>query len=138
MSQEHEEIDEDELEKFQAELLKYKALITDLRGRLEAVENIVYQKVQKSLAKTVDSKRVIVAKSPIGSEPPTPGKLKIENILGDLDVSLADRLEIIDEDTVKPAVYFHDKDDWVTVNKLLKQYGFNWNSRGKNSAWSRK
>jgi len=47
LSQEHEEIDEDELEKFQAELLKLKALITDLRGRLEAVENMVYKRPLK-------------------------------------------------------------------------------------------
>ena len=131
MNGEDEEFEDETAENFQAQLLKHKALITDLRGRMEALENIVYQKLQESFKKIPSQNYVAKTKAEDHKI------IKLDKILADLDVSLADRLEIVDEDTVKPKVYL-GKEDWVTVNKLLKQYGITWLSRGKGSVWSRK
>lgn len=99
------------------EVARQKADIAKLKSRVDALENIVYQRSQT---------QTTVATS-----------LSVQEILKDLDVALSDRLEVVNENEVKAREYFHNKDDWSTINKLLKQNGFSWVSAGKQSCWRR-
>jgi len=102
------------VEDLYVELARHKAEIAKLTGRVEAVENVVYNRQAKKTQ-----------------------QLPVQEVLKDLDVSLSDRLEVVGENEVRAREYFHDKDDWSTINKVLKQHGFKWVSQGKESCWRR-
>jgi len=102
------------VEDLYVELARHKAEIAKLTGRVEAVENVVYNRQAEKTQ-----------------------QLLVQEVLKDLDVSLRDRLEIVDENEVRAREYFHDKDDWSTINKVMKQHGFKWVSQGKESCWRR-
>jgi len=96
------------------EFARQKADIAKLQSQVAALENIVYNKQAEKTE-----------------------QLTVQEILKDLDVSLSDRLEVVGENEVRAREYFHDKDDWNTINKVLKQHGFKWVSMGKESCWRR-
>ena len=102
------------------EVARQKADIAKLQNQVAALENTVYQKQQEK-----------------GHPPKTTTQLPIQDILKDLDVALSDRLEVVAENEVRAREYLQRKDDWTTVNKLLKQHGFKWVSQGKESCWRR-
>jgi len=102
------------VEDLYVEVARQKADIAKLQSQVAALENIVYNKQAEKTE-----------------------QLTVQEILKDLDVSLSDRLEVVGENEVRAREYFHDKDDWNTINKVLKQNGFKWVSMGKESCWRR-
>jgi len=92
--------------------------IRPLKQRIIAIENIVYKREGRNIQHF-------------------PHHLTVEKILMDLDSSLSSKLQVVDENTIRAREYFHHKNDWSTINKLLKQHGFKWVSMGKQSHWSR-
>lgn len=96
------------------EFARQKADIAKLKSQVAALENIVYSKQKEKIE-----------------------RLPVQKILKDLDVNLSDRLEVVSENEVRAREYFHNKDDWNTINKLLKQHAFKWVSQGKESCWRR-
>lgn len=105
------------IEDLYVEVAKQKAMLAKIYVRLDAIENTVYERSQTQNTVTTN--------------------LSATEILKDLDVSLSDRLEIVNENEVRAREYFHNKDDWSTINKLLKAHGFSWVSAGKQSCWRR-
>jgi len=108
------------------EFARQKADIAKLQSQVAALENIVYQRNVPEGIPVLKYERSGVRE-----------KLSVQEILKDLDVALSDRLEVVGENEVRAREYFHDKDDWSTINKVLKQHGFKWVSQGKESCWRR-
>lgn len=47
-----------------------------------------------------------------------------------------DKLVVAEGDTVRTTKYLHP-DDWNNINNILKEYGFEWVSAGKESRWQK-
>jgi hypothetical protein len=92
------------------EIARQKADIAKLQSQVAAIENIIYK--QKP-------------------------NLSVTEVLADLDSELSSKLVVVSEDEVRATEFFHNKDDWSTINKLLRQNGFTWVSAGKESCWRR-
>ena len=112
------------------EVARQKAQTAQLQSQMAALENIVYKRTTapSPLPRTERTDRFV----PVRTE-----RLAVEAILKDLDVALSDRLAVVNENEVRAREYFSRKDDWSTINKLLKQHGFKWVSQGKQSCWRR-
>jgi phosphopantothenate synthetase len=92
------------------EFARQKADIAKLQSQVAALENILYK--QKP-------------------------KLSVTEVLADLASELSSKLLVVSEDEVRATEFFRNKEDWNTINKLLKQHGFKWVSAGKQSCWRR-
>ena len=104
---------EDELQKLHGELAQAYARVATLERKVAAIENMVHKRNEQ---KTTTS---------------------VTEVLADLDSELSSKLALISEDEVRATEYFRNKDDWNTINKLLKSHGFKWISAGKQSCWRR-
>ena len=95
----------------------------------------IEEKLKKFEARLIAVEDIVFHRMP---ETPTEKQGKL---LADLNPELAEVLDVYDADgetRVKLTKYLYKKDDWAEINEYLKQRGFAWESRGKDSYWHRR